>query len=236
MSRPALKLCSERACRRRVDVTAGLQTLSNVRRDLLREMDFSCGHLQAIRGHNVTVEEGAISDEVINSNSSDSVMEKEDLSEIFDFNDVNINRLIKPPHNDSLDLVSIQNDISVLSIYSLSQAICELIAQGPKETPGMTLTDWIIVSRYFTSAATLSIAWVAAGIMLNQFQKNSWHVLEHEETRLKLAFRCWLVAMPLHQVLCTVGGVQHSMVYTLSELFGSLGVILLWRKVEPFLY
>jgi len=207
---------------------------------VLRGDGCSTSCLQAKWSQNITVEDSTRSDENQKKNASDvdSVMadQDQDISELFDFHDVNINRLIKPPHNESFDLMSIQNDISILSIYSLSQAICELVAQGPKDTPGMTLTDWIIVSRYFTSAATLSISWVAAGIMLNQFQKGSWHVFEHENARFKDAFRCWLIAMPLHQILCAAGGVQHSMPYTVSEVFGSLGVVLLWRKVEPYLY
>ena len=47
----------------------------------------------------------------------------------------------------NVDAMMIKNDIAVLSINTLGQAVIELISKGPKQTPGMTLSDWIIV-RY----------------------------------------------------------------------------------------
>jgi len=47
----------------------------------------------------------------------------------------------------NVDAMMIKNDIAVLSINTLGQAVIELISKGPKQTPGMTLNDWIIV-RY----------------------------------------------------------------------------------------
>ena len=52
----------------------------------------------------------------------------------------------------AVDSTMIKNDIAVLSINTLAQAVVELVSKGPKATPGMTLTDWVIVSRYFSVA------------------------------------------------------------------------------------
>ena len=34
-------------------------------------------------------------------------------------------------------------------------------------TSGMTFADWLIVTRYFSVAASIAIAWVAAGTALS---------------------------------------------------------------------
>eukprot|EP00277_Geminigera_cryophila_P002376 CAMPEP_0179428652 /NCGR_PEP_ID=MMETSP0799-20121207/14263_1 /TAXON_ID=46947 /ORGANISM="Geminigera cryophila, Strain CCMP2564" /LENGTH=208 /DNA_ID=CAMNT_0021204239 /DNA_START=248 /DNA_END=873 /DNA_ORIENTATION=+ len=88
----------------------------------------------------------------------------------------------------NVDAMMIKNDIAVLSINTLGQAVIELISKGPKQTPGMTLSDWIIVSRYFSVAASISIAWVLVGLTVNHFQGGIEELLRDPVDRARAAF------------------------------------------------
>jgi len=59
--------------------------------------------------------------------------------------------------DDRVDSTMIKNDIAVLSINTLGQAVVELVSKGPKAMPGMTFTDWVIVSRYFSVAGCVCV-------------------------------------------------------------------------------
>jgi hypothetical protein len=117
-----------------------------------------------------------------------------------------------PPHQLNfnkmdIDVSMIQNDISVLSINTLGQAVIELVSKGPKSSPGMSLQDWVIVSRYFSVAASVSISWVLIGLYLGVFSGGVDEVLRDPLDRVATACQVWVLSAPLAILFIWTAGV-----------------------------
>ena len=135
-------------------------------------------------------------------------------------------------HDDQRDEAMMLNDISVLSINTLGQAVVELISKGPKATPGMTLTDWVIVSRYFSVAASISIAWIVAGLLLGHFSQGYG---QDPRERCLAALQVWVVSGPVAFACIWLAGVPMGWQDGGLHLLSSLSMILAWRCLESWL-
>lgn len=136
----------------------------------------------------------------------------------------------------NVDTMMIKNDVAVLSINTLGQAVIELVSKGPKATPGMTLNDWVIVSRYFSVAASVSCAWVAVGLVLHYFQGGVDELLRPAEERARKAVVVWLLSSPLALVFIHLAAVPMSLDHGVTLMTTSLGIVVAWRYIESSAY
>jgi len=129
-----------------------------------------------------------------------------------------------------------KNDVAVLSVVSLAHAVAELVSAGPKQVPGMDYRDWVIVCQYFTCAASVSLAWIAAGLVTRHFVVDAYAVFDPFPKRLFSAGLVWALAAPLTQVFKVAGGIPITSESALIDSVTTLVVIGIWRYLEPSLY
>mmetsp|Transcript_71800 Transcript_71800/g.149986 ORF Transcript_71800/g.149986 Transcript_71800/m.149986 type:complete len:276 (-) Transcript_71800:412-1239(-) len=137
---------------------------------------------------------------------------------------------------ETTDVMTVQNDVSILCIYSLSYAIFEILGEGPKDYPGLTMEDCVMIGRYFTNAASLGCAWILAGLATSLFKRKGRDLAEVVESDLKIVVFTWLIAAPLALGMRAVGGVDATAFEGARDALASLSLMLLWRCIEPFLY
>ena len=101
----------------------------------------------------------------------------------------------------------------------------ELISKGPKATPGMTFLDWVIVSRYFSVAASISIAWVCAGLLLKSFEGGIEELMRDPADRARSAVMVWLLSAPLAVVFIWAAGVPMSLQAAALHLISRFGLV-----------